>query len=223
MNDEFSKKRIAETEYEIFPLDRLLSLKSVYHIFQQEYIKSKDKHLFFKDRKYQRLREGYFSIFIAISLQDILASRKKHYLIFPSDSSNDVYVGYKSNDDKEPISKLTAYEFDIKEYTDWSTNFEEFAKESIIPKIDIYNIAIPIYRKMDWPDLQLLIDYLKANNLTRRIWILGLPSDAVEDTETSGVTIIDKDGIVYQKTINISDWIDKTETPMIFQDVLRFK
>ena len=76
---------------------------------------------------------------------------------------------------------------------------------------------------MDGQDLQLLVDYLKANNLTRRIWILGLPSDAVEDTDISDVAIIDKDGIVYHKTINLSDWIDKTETPMVFQDVIRFK
>ncbi|MBP6854881.1 MAG: hypothetical protein KBD26_03090 [Candidatus Pacebacteria bacterium] len=223
MNDEFLQKRIAETEHEIFPLDRLLSLESIYLIFQQEYAKSEDRNLFFKDPKYQRLREGYFSMFVAISLQDTLASRKRHYLIFPSDPSNDVYIGYRSNDEKEPIPKLTTYEFDIKEYTNWSPNFEEFAKKSIIPKIDIYNIAIPTYRKMDGQDLQLLVDYLKANDLTRRIWILGLPSDAVEDTDISDVTIIDKDGIVYHKTINLSEWIDKTETPMIFQDVIRFK
>ena len=115
------------------------------------------------------------------------------------------------------------FEFDIKEYTNWSSNFEEFAKKRIIPKISIYNIAIPTYRKMDWQDLQLLVDYLKANNLTRRIWVLGLPSDSVEDVDISDVTIIDKDGIVYHKTINLSEWISKTETPMIFQDVIRFK
>lgn len=76
---------------------------------------------------------------------------------------------------------------------------------------------------MDGHDLQLLVDYLKANNLTRRIWILGLPSEAVEDVDISDVTIIDKDGIVYHKTINLSKWIDKTEVPVIFQDVIRFK
>lgn len=223
MNDEFLQKRIAQTEHEIFPLDRLLSLESIYLIFQQEYAKSEDKNLFFKDPKYQRLREGYFSMLVAISLQDTLASKKRHYLIFPSDPSNDVYIGYRSNDDKEPIPKLTTYEFDIKEYTNWSPNFEEFAKKSIVPKIDIYNIAIPTYRKMDGRDLQLLIDYLKAKNLTRRIWILGLPSGAMEDVDISDVAIIDKDGIVYHKTINLSDWINKTEAPVIFQDVIRFK
>jgi hypothetical protein len=223
MNNKLLQKRIAETEHEIFPLDRLLSLESIYLIFQQEYAKSEDRNLFFKDPKYQRLREGYFSMFAAISLQDTLTSKKRHYLIFPSDPSNDVYIGYRSNDETESIPKLTTYEFDIKEYTNWSPNFEEFAKKSIIPKINIYNIVIPTYRKMDGQDLQLLVDYLKANNLTRRIWILGLQSDTVEDTDISDVTIIDKTGIVYHKTINLSEWIDKTETPMIFQDVIRFK
>lgn len=223
MNDEFLQKRITATKHEIFSLDRLLSLESIYLIFKQEYAKSEDKNLFFSDPKYQRLREGYFSMFVAISLQDTLASAKRHYLIFPSDPSNDVYIGYRSNDDKEPIPELTAYEFDIKEYTNWSPNFEEFAKKSIIPKISIYNIVISTYRKMDGQDLQLLIAYLKANNLTRRIWILGLSSDTVENYDISDVIIIDKDGIVYHKTIDLSDWIDETEIPVIFQDVIRFK
>ncbi len=223
MNDEFFKKRITETKHEIFPLDRLLSLESIYRIFQEEYAKSEDKNLFFKDPKYQRLREGYFSMFVVISLQDTLISGKRHYLIFPSDPSNDVYIGYRSNDDKEPIPKLTTYEFDIKEYTNWSPNFEEFVRKSVIPKVSIYNISVPTYRKMDGQDLQLLIDYLKANNLTRRIWILGLPSDTVENYDISDVTIIDKDGIVYHKTIDLGEWIDKTEVPVIFQDVIRFK
>ena len=68
MNDEKIKKRIAETEHEIFPLDRLLSLESIYLIFQQEYAKSEDRNLFFKDPKYQRLREGFFLMFVVISL-----------------------------------------------------------------------------------------------------------------------------------------------------------
>jgi|GEM_PF-1471257 len=223
MNDEFMQKRIAETKHEIFPLDRLLSLESIYLIFQQEYTKSEDKYLFFKNAKYQRLREGYFSMFVAVSLQDLSVLNKRHYLIFPSDPSNDVYIGYRSNDDKEPIPKLTTYEFDIKEYTNWSPNFEEFANKKITPKLNIYNIAIPIYRSMDGKDLNVLIDYLKDNNLTKRVWILGLPTDSEEDFAISDVTIIDKDGIVYQKTINLNDWIDKTEIPIVFQDNIRFK
>ncbi len=223
MNDEFLQKRIAETKHEIFPIDRLLSLESVYLIFQEEYVKVEDKNLLFKDSKYQRLREGYFSMFVAVSLQDNSVSRKRHYLIFPSDPSNDVYISYRLNEEKESIPKLIAYEFDIKEYTNWSLNFEEFTKKSIIPKIGIYNIAIPIYRKMDGQDLQLLVDYLKANKLIRRIWILGLPSDTVKNYDISDVTIVDKDGIIYHKTINLSEWIDKTEVPIIFQDIIRFK
>lgn len=223
MNDEFLQKRITETKHEIFPLDRLLSLESTYHVFQKEYTKSEDKNLFFKDSKYQRLREGYFSMFVAVSLQDTLGTNKKHYLIFPSNPSNDVYIGYRSNDEKEEKPKLTMYEFDIKEYTNWSPNFEEFTRKSIFPKIEIYNIAIPIYRKMDGNDLQILVNYLKTKNLTTKIWIIGLPSDEIEDYDISDVTIINKDGIIYHKTINLGDWIDKTTVPTIFQDVIRFR
>ena len=222
-SDEFLQKRIVETKHEIFPLDRLLPLESIHLIFHQEYSKSEDKNLFFKDAKYQRLREGYFSMFVAISLQDTLASRKKHYLIFPSDPSNDVYIGYRSNAIKEPVPKLTTYEFDIKEYTNWSPNFEVFAKKSIIPKICIYNIAIPTYRSMNGQDFQFLVDYLKTNNLTTKIWILSFPLDTVDDCDISDVTIINNDGIIYHKTINLNDWIVKTQTPIVFQDVIRFK
>jgi len=223
MNDEFLQKRITETQHDIFPLDRLLSVESIYLIFRQEYDKFEDKNLFFKNLKYQRLREGYFSMFVAISLQNTLTSGKKHYLIFPSDPSNDVYIGYRSNDSSESKPELITYEFDIKEYTNWSVNFEEFAKKSIIPKIDIYNIVIATYRKMDGQDIQFLIDFLKTNNLTSRIWVLGLPSDDIEDFDISGVTIIDKDGIFYLETIDLNDWIDKTKAPVVFQDVIRFK
>jgi len=221
MNDEFLQKRIVETEHEIFPLDRLLPLESIYLIFEQEYAKSEDKNLFFKDRKFQRLREGYFAMFVAISLQD--TSGKPHYIVFPSNPDNDVYIVYRINSEDEETPKLTAYEFDIKEYTNWSPDFEDFTKKSIIPKIDIYNIAIPTYRAMDGSDLDILVSHLKSNNIDRKMWILGLPSETEEDHAISDVTVINKDGIVYHKTINLSDWIDKEKIPIIFQDTIRFK
>lgn len=223
MDDEFLQKRITETKHEIFPLDILLPLESIYLIFLQEYAKSEDKSLFFKDRKYQRLREGYFSMFVAISLQDTLVSGKRHYLIFPSNPKNDVYIGYRSNDDKEPVPELITYEFDIKEYTNWSSDFEDFAMKSIIPKINIYNIAVATYREMAEQDLRCLVDYLKANNLTKRIWIISFPSDTLENCDISEITIIDKDGIVYHEIIDLNEWINKTEVPVIFQDIIRFK
>lgn len=217
----FLKKRISETKTEIFPLDRILPLESIYLIFEQKYNKLEDKNIFFKDRKFQRLREGYFAMFVAVSLQDISVSGKSHYLVFPSNPDNDVYIAYRMNNDEIP--KFKAYEFDIKEYTNWSLNFEEFMYKSIIPKIDIYNIAIPTYRKINDHNIEPLITYLKSKNLTTKIWFLGLPDETDYDYNISSVTIMNKDGIIYGKTINLNDWIDKYKTPMIFQDVIRFK
>ncbi|MFA7286735.1 MAG: hypothetical protein WC052_03700 [Patescibacteria group bacterium] len=221
IEDQFLKKRISETENDIFPLDRLLSVESVYLIFQREYAKEKNKEIFFKDRKFQRLREGYFAMFVAISLQD--TSGKPHYLVFPSNPANDVYIAYQINVEKGEKPKFGAYEFDIKEYTNWSKNFEEFTENSVIPKIHVYNIAIPTYREMDGHDIDTLINYLQSENLANRTWILGLPTEADYSHSISAVTIISKEGIVYEKTIDLEDWVSNNRTPLVFQDVIRFK
>lgn len=221
MNDEFLQKRIFETRHEIFPLDRCLPLETIHFIFQQEYAKSNDKNLFFKDRKFQRLREGYFAMFVAISLQDTFG--KPHYMVFPSNPDNDVYIAYRANREDEEIPRFIAYEFDIKEYTNWSPSFEDFITKTIIPKIDIYNIAIPIYQPIDSSDFEILVNCLKSNNTDKKIWILGLPSSIEKDYAISNVIIINKNGIVYNKTLNIFDWINQEKAPIVYQDVIRFK
>lgn len=221
MNDEFFTKRISETKTEIFPLDRLLPLESIYVIFEQEYKKLEEKSVFFRDRRFQRLREGYFSMFVAIYLQDI--NGKVPYLVFPSKPSNDVYIAYRMNDYEEQVLKLKAHEFDIKEFTDYSSSFDKFVLEKIIPKIDIYNIVISTYRKIDANDIKPLIDYLQYKNLATEIWILGAPTEIKQDYNISNVTVINKNGIVYDKIINLTDWIDKNKQPIVFQDVIHFK
>ena len=221
MNKEFLKKRILETVTEIFPLDRILSLETVWLIFEKEYAKLENKNIFFKDRKYQRLREGYFAMFVAASLQQ--NSDKLHYLVFPSKPDNDVYIAYGISNNEKEKPKLAAYEFDIKEFTEHSSTFNEFMHKSIIPKIDIYNIAIPTYRKIDESDFKLLIDYSQLKNLDKKIWLLGLPTENDEGYAVSRVTIINKDGILYQEIINLNDWLDKSKPSIVFQDVIRFK
>lgn len=223
MDDKFLQKRIRGTKNDIFPLDRLLPLESVYQIFKREYLKSEGKNIFFYNRKYQRLREGYFSMFIAISLQDISTLHEKYYLIFPSDPSNDIYICHRINNDEELVPKLNGYEFDIKEYTNYSENFEEFINKNIFPKINAYNIAIAVYRDINEQDGNLLINYLKTRNISKKIWILGLPQNIEEDYAISKVIIISKDGLIYNMTIYLEDWIDKNKTPMVFQDIVRFK
>ena len=221
MDGQFLEKRINEMETDIFPLDRLANLEAIYQIFNQEYVKTENKSTFLKDRNFQRLREGYFAMFVAISLQDDTTDIQ--YLLFPSSPDNDVYIGYWKNVDTQEKPKIFASEFDIKEYTDWSPDFTTFFNESIVSKINIYNIAIATYRGMDGNDLQIIINYLNSNLIDKRIWLLGLPNEEEEDYNISKVTIVSKNGIEYEKTLNLLDWVDKTKTPMIYQDVVRFK
>ena len=56
MDDARLHKRIAETQTEIFPLDRFLPLDSVYTIFHIEYEKEDSKTVFLNNRVYSRLR-----------------------------------------------------------------------------------------------------------------------------------------------------------------------
>lgn len=208
------KKRILETRIEIFPLDRLLPLETVYLISVEEYSKTNDRNLLFRDRKFQRLREGYFSMFVAISLND--TSDNKHLLLFPSSQDNDVYIAFSKGE------KLEGFAFDVKEFTNWSKSFVDFANEKIFPKIGIYNLIIATYRKMDGNDLKFLVDYLDQKNISSRIWIVASPTEENDNNEISQVTIVDRNGLVYDKTINLNDWIDKDKQQVVYQDVVRF-
>jgi len=208
------QKRILGTKKDIFPLDRLLPLETVYSIFLEEYTKTNDRNLFFRDRKFQRLREGYFSLFVAISLDDV--SGNKHHLLFPSSQDNDVYIAFPKGE------KFEGFEFDVKEFTNWSNSFTDFVNESIIPKIDIYNIIIATYRKIEGNDLKLLVDCLNKKNTSSRIWIVASPTEENDNNEISHVSIIDRNGFVYDKTINLNDWINKNKPQVVYQDVVRF-
>lgn len=213
VTDEEFKKRISETKKEIFPLDRLLPLETVYSIFLEEYKKSNDRNIFFRDRKFQRLREGYFSIFVAISLND--TTQNKYLLFFPSAPDNDVYIAFPKGE------KLEGLAFDVKEFTNWSDSFTDFVKESIFPKIDIYNLIIATYRKVDGNDLKFLIDRLNEKNISSRIWIVASPTEENNNNEVSRILIIDRHGPIYDKTVNLNDWFDTAKPQVVYQDVVR--
>ena len=207
------KKRISETKKEIFPLDRLLPLETVYSIFLEEYTGTDDRNLFFSDRKFQRLREGYFGLFATISLNE--TTKENHLLFFPSSPDNDMYIVYPTGD------KLTGYAFDVKEFTNWSDSFASFVDKKIIPKIDTYNLIIATYRKMDGNDLSYMVQCLDQKNIDSKIWILGSPTEKGDNPDISQVTIVDRHGFVYDKVINLNDWIDENKPPVVYQDIVR--
>ena len=207
------KKRILETIKDVFPLDRLLPLETVYSIFLEEYTKTNDKNLFFRDRKFQRLREGYFALFVAISLNE--TTSEKHFLLFPSLPDNDMYIAYPKRE------VLTGYSFDVKEFTNWSKSFMDFIDNKIIPKVDAYNIIIATYRKIDINDINYLTECLNKKNINSKIWVLGALTEENENYDISHVAIVNKNGFIYNKVINLNNWIDKIKPRIVYQDIVR--
>ena len=207
------QKRISDTAIDIFPIDRILPIETVFSFFSQEYTKTNDRNLFFRDRKFQRLREGYFAMFIALSLNE--TSGNKHFLMFPSAKDKDVYILYPKGE------KFGAYIFDVKEFTNFTESFSVFVEKSIIPKIDFYNLIIATYRKIDNDDLSFLVSVFKKKDINAKIWIVSAPTEDNDDNEISKVTVINKEGVLYDKNINLNDWIDKYKTPIVYQDVVR--
>lgn len=218
MDNERLHERISQTAVDIYPLDRMLPAETVFSIFTKEYAKSDDKGLFFRNKKFQRLREGYFALFPVVALQDI--SGKEHYLMFPSDPSNDVYVFCVQG---ETDSKFNGYKFDVKEFTSFSDSFISFAEKKIIPKIDIYNMVIGTHRKIEGIDLKFLSDHLKNNNSEAKIWLVGNPTEDNDNESIAKVTMIDKEGFLYDKIINLDKWLDKNKPLKIYQDIIRIK
>ncbi len=203
-------------EQDVFPLDRLLPLETVHNIFAEEYAKHPNKGIFFKNREFQRLREGYIGLFVATSLWD--TSGNRHFIVFPEKPDNDLYIAYQMNE-----KQMGVYEFDVKEFTDHSPSFEDFVEKSIVPKLGVYNIVITTYRNVGEKEAKYLIDLLQKENTSRQIWFLGAPTENDETPDISRVSIIGKHGLVYDKIINLNDWLDKTKPLAVFHDLLRIK
>ena len=220
MTDDLIKKRTEETITEIFPLDRLLPLETVHKIFVEEYSKVQKKIIFRDERKFQRLREGYFVLFAAVSFTDI--NKKKCYLVFPSDPSNDVYI-CQIKDVTKPRPQFEAHPFDVKEYTEYSNSFEDFVSRSISKRLGTYNLIIASYKQMNWNDLKILFGLIKELAPNSKVWITGNSEINQDNIESAKVTVVSKEGIIYEKNINLDHWLDKGVDPIVYQDVIRFK
>lgn len=215
MDKEQFKKRISEVKIDTFPLDRILPLNTVYSLFLYEYSKLDDKNLFFKHRKYQRLREGYFALFVALSLEDL--SLKDQHMIFPSSPDNDVYICNIDLQSMKP--KADAVPFDVKEFTPFSSSFDKFIETSIKPKIDTYNLIIAL--EGETVDLRGLVSFLGGRS--NKIWVTSAISEKDNQEKIMKVTVVSKDGIIYQNDINLDDRLRILEVPVVYQDIIRFR
>lgn len=219
MHEDIFNKRILNTKTEIFPLDRLLPLDSVYTIFLEQYNKQPNKEIFFKERKFQRLREGYFSLFTALSLNDLW--KKNHLVVFPENPSNDVYILEKPGGGNLLRDQAMTYAFDIKEYTEFSGSFADFVQKSIIPNVGIYNLVIGTHKDIGEEEIKDLIHLLPNDH--SKVWIIGASSPEDDNDHSGRVFILAKEGLIYAGDIKLSDYLNKTESVIICQDVLRIK
>lgn len=217
MNNEEFQQRISGMKTDIFPLDRMLPPETVFSIFLSEYNKRSDKSAFFKDRKFQRLREGYFAVFIALALDDLAGG--KHHMVIPSDPASDVIMVRTM----EGGDSFPAYRFDIKEFTDFSGSFANFVEKTIIPKVGIYNLVIATHRDINSGDLQSLLSSLRTENASEKVWLVGSPSKEGAPFDISKVTVVDKDAILYDKIIDLNKRLDMSRPSPIYQDKLREK
>lgn len=212
------KERIEMTQVEIFPLDRLLPLDSVYSIFLKEYQQEENKKLFLDNRKWSRLREGYYALFAALSRS--IFRDMSYCLYFPLDPSNDFYMIEMAQDNNSK-----AYCFDVKEYTEYSKSFEDFLEKSIFPilKRGIYDLVIGLHRKVSFIQLQSICDYLEHQNSPGVVFLVGAYAEENVDERIARVVALSKRGIISNEVINLDNYLKKLEAILVFQNKVKFK
>lgn len=212
------QKRIVETETDIFPLDRLLPLDSVYTIFHIEYEKEDSKSAFLNNRVYSRLREGYYALFATLAYS--INTGKHHHICFPSEPSNDFYM-IELNRNKQN----KAYCFDVKEYGRHSESFEGFLQESVFPRIDLdtYDLVIGLHVGVSASEQMKIYDHLKDKNSPRMVYLVAAATADNDDEDISRVTAITKQGVVQNLIVNLKEHLSKQGAVVVYQDLIKFK
>ena len=177
--------------------------------------------MFFKDRKYQRLREGYFALFVAIALN--FWERKDHFLQFPKNPDNDINIlSIKEIDNKQ--TQMWKLPCDIREYTKHSSSFDEFIKNIVVPRINTYNIIIGTY--LNITDIRPTIESIQNQKQRLTVWIVSSKTPNNDNISNGVVTMIHPNNDILQKEVNLENEIQQTnnnEPVLIFQNLLRDK
>lgn len=213
-------KRVRTTKWDIFPLDKKLPLATVYRIFLDEFNKHDDKSIFVRDRKYQRFMEGYFSLFVGISLRK--RASKEHFIRFPKDAKNDVdFLSLRDDSGaKEEDWRLVC---DVKEFTEYSGSFEQFVEMTVKPKIKAgaYHIIIGLHANVKGDDLEKL---RKLSSKASTVWIVSSTSEDEQDYSSMLVTWLQGDEPIFQQIIDLRKELPLSEDPpIVYQDILREK
>ena len=208
-------KRIISTKYDIFPLDRMLPAKTVFKIFSDIYNNEPRKSLFFKDRKYQRLREGYWSLFVCKALEKW--QNKEYFISFPVNPANDVNFISHHDSEQKLMNKLV---FDVKEFTKYSKNFKEFVKEKINPKRNIYGIIIGLMENVDG---LLLKSLLVDNKKDKGVFVVAALNKDDQRPYNVRVIYFKENQVIFDYEVDVNIDINNEDPIFVFQNILRDK
>jgi hypothetical protein len=210
-------RRIVETKYDIFPIGKMLPLASVHHFIVEEYKKAPEE-AGFHERKYQRLREGYFALFVAAALSK--GPGGEHYMRFPLHNDNDVDI-LSVNDLKSPRPKFWKLICDVKEFTPHSQSFVDFVEKAVKPKLKAGAYHIIIGMEADAPG-SLLKNLSILSKKTATVWVVSSPSPSNQSYNKMLVTRLQGESAIYQEEIDLLKDVPLTgEPPIVFQDDLR--
>jgi hypothetical protein len=211
-------KRIAETQTDIFSLNRMLPLSSVYKAFEEIYKSAPNKSIFLDNGKYKRLREGYFALFVATALNHW--ENKDHFLEFPTGPENDVNI-LSVKDLSGPRPLFNKMICDVKEFTSHEKSFGDFIEEKIRPRLKTYSIILGSHR--DITDFKPLYDMaVEEGSFPVYIVTAADPNDA--DFSIGVVTMFYKGIAPMQRRVNLREALKIDDSlALIFQDKLRDK
>jgi len=219
---EYIQDQSARMEWNTFPLDRQLPVGSVWKMFKDEYkkvLKTKEK---FSGNKNQRLREGYFSLFVAVAKSRL--EQKEHWLAFPKDPKCDAHL-LSVKEVKNGHPTLWNFPCDVKEYTSYSPSFLQFLGEKVVPRLELENYNIIIGIHADISDPQPAIDLLKQRTQKLTVWLVSNTAKDEYDIAKGRVIMVFGD-IVKFCDIDLSTEIPQVkdgESVLIFQNYLRDK
>lgn len=205
--------RSRKTEWDIFPLDRMFQINFGYKIFKDEYKKVLQKSTILKSRKYQRLHEIYFALFVAVTKSKV--ENKEHFLVVPKDPEHDVDL-ISVNDLTKIRPLMWRFPCDIKEYGDHSLSFDDFLKKSVLPKLQSSHVIVGIHKTFTFTECS---EELIRNSTSKfSLWF-------VSGADNSKADVFSNYGGVFRNLpIDLNTdipAINDGEAEIIFQDVLR--
>lgn len=215
-------RRAVQTKYDIFPLDKLCPFPTVYRFLTDEYQRHADKSVLMSDRKYQRLREGYFALFVGVVLAK--EGGGTEYLVrFPASAANDIdFLSRKpAPGKKEELWRLIC---DVKEFTSYSGSFTEFVEKAVVPKIKAgaYHVIIGLHEDVLSTEMVESLEKISSKGST--IWVVSNPSREGQDFNKGVVVTIQGPGLIRRDEVDLSKDIPAAvDPPVVYQDILRDK